>query len=133
MKALADELSPITADCREKGHPVDLFRVLETQYLRAAEVLSKERELSVPIPKLCTLVVASAFDAAIHDAYGKAFGVSCYETYGPSFMTRDLSHDLGPDVQGGVSRSVRPGHASCEHAGVPFRRRQRSARGIGRS
>ena len=32
-----------------------------------------------------------------------------------------------PRVQGGVSRSVRPGHASCEHAGVPFRRRQRSA------
>ena len=30
--------------------------------------------LPVPIPKLCTLVVASAFDAAIHDAYGKAFG-----------------------------------------------------------
>ncbi len=27
----------------------------------------------------------------IHDAYGKAFGVSCYETYGPRFMRRDLS------------------------------------------
>jgi L-alanine-DL-glutamate epimerase-like enolase superfamily enzyme len=100
MKALADELSPLIADCRETGHPVDLFRVLEAQYLRAAEAVSKERTLPVPIPKLCTLVVASAFDAAIHDAYGKAFGVSCYETYGPSFMTRDLSHDLGPDFKG---------------------------------
>ena len=30
--------------------------------------------LPTPIPKLCTLVVASAFDAALHDAYGKAFG-----------------------------------------------------------
>ena len=54
----------------------------------------------MPIPKLCTLVVASAFDAAIHDAYGKAFGVSSYETYGPSFMTHDLSHDLGPEFKG---------------------------------
>jgi L-alanine-DL-glutamate epimerase-like enolase superfamily enzyme len=47
------------------------------------------------MPKLAMLVVASAFDAAVHDAYGKAFGVSCYETYGPAFMRRDLSHDLG--------------------------------------
>jgi L-alanine-DL-glutamate epimerase-like enolase superfamily enzyme len=54
----------------------------------------------VPIPKLCTLVVASAFDAALHDAYGKAFGVSCYDTYGPQFMTRDLSYDLGPAFRG---------------------------------
>ncbi len=42
--------------------------------------MSRQRALPVPIPKLCTLVVASAFDAAIHDAYGKAFGVSCYGT-----------------------------------------------------
>jgi L-alanine-DL-glutamate epimerase-like enolase superfamily enzyme len=45
-------------------------------------------------------VVASAFDAAVHDAYGKAFGVSTYETYGPTFMRRDLSHDLGPAFTG---------------------------------
>ena len=30
--------------------------------------LSRARALPVPIPKLCTLVVASAFDAAVHDA-----------------------------------------------------------------
>lgn len=100
MKGLADELRPLTAACDEKGHPVDLFRALEPQYLRAADSVSRARELPVPIPKLCTLVVASAFDAAVHDAYGKAFGVSCYETYGQAFMSRDLSHDLGPAFKG---------------------------------
>ena len=60
-------------------------------------------QLPVPIPKLCTLVVASAFDAALHDAYGKAFGVSCYETYGAAFMRRDLSHDLGRPSRGSSS------------------------------
>jgi L-alanine-DL-glutamate epimerase-like enolase superfamily enzyme len=100
MRALADELHTLTARCDETGHPVDLFRVLEPEYLRAAETLSRTRALPVPIPKLCTLVVASAFDAALHDAYGKAFGLSCYKTYGRSFMTRDLSHDLGPDFKG---------------------------------
>ncbi len=100
MKALADALNPITADCDENGHPIDLFRVLEPQYLKAAAAVSQAQALPVAIPKLATLVVASAFDAAIHDAYGKRFGVSCYELYGPQFMRRDLSHDLGAAFKG---------------------------------
>jgi len=100
MKALADALQPLTASCDERGHPIDLFRVLEPEYLRAAAAVSAARSLPAPIPKLCTLVVASAFDAAIHDAYGKAFGVSCYETYGPSFIKHDLSEDLGAAFKG---------------------------------
>jgi L-alanine-DL-glutamate epimerase-like enolase superfamily enzyme len=100
MIALAGELRALTAACDERGHPIDLFRALEPACLRSAEALSRIRALPAPIPKLCTLVVASAFDAAIHDAYGKAFGVSCYETYGPSFMTHDLSQDLGPAFKG---------------------------------
>jgi L-alanine-DL-glutamate epimerase-like enolase superfamily enzyme len=100
MRALADRLREVTAACDEKGHPIDLFRVLEPEYLRAATAISRSRSLSTPIPKLCMLVVASAFDAAIHDAYGKAFGRSVYQTYGPEFMSRDLSADLGPSFKG---------------------------------
>ena len=100
MRALADAFRPVTAACGETGHPVDLFRALEPAYLREATTLSVSRGLSTPIPKLCTLVVASAFDAAIHDAYGKALGLSVYATYGSAFMTRDLSVDLGPAFRG---------------------------------
>ncbi len=100
MTALAAELRAQTAACDDSGHPIDLFRVLEPAYLRAAEAVSRARSLTTPIPKLCTLVVASAFDAAIHDAYGKAFGVSVYDTYGPRFMRADLSADLGPPFAG---------------------------------
>jgi len=100
MVALAGELRTLTAACDDDGHPIDLFRVLEPEYLRAAASLSGARDLPAPIPKLCTLVVASAFDAAVHDAYGKAFGRSCYETYGRAFMSRDLSHDLGAAFKG---------------------------------
>src|SRR5262249_32642177 len=53
-----------------------------------------------PIPKLCTLVTASAFDAAIHDAYGKVHKVSCFHTLGPEFMNYDLAHYLGPNYRG---------------------------------
>lgn len=100
MIALAGELRRLTADCDERGHPIDLARSLEPEYLRAAEAVARARALPSPIPKLCTLVVSSAFDAAIHDAYGKAFGRSCYETYGRSFLARDLSRDLGPGFTG---------------------------------
>jgi L-alanine-DL-glutamate epimerase-like enolase superfamily enzyme len=100
MMALAGELGAITASCDETGHPLDLARVLDPVYLRAADDVSRRRQLARPLPTLATLVVSSAFDAALHDAYGKAFGVSCYETYGPDFVRRDLSHDLGPAFAG---------------------------------
>jgi L-alanine-DL-glutamate epimerase-like enolase superfamily enzyme len=100
MMALAGELRAITASCDEAGHPVDLARVLDPAWSKAALEVSRARGLSTPVPALATLVVSSAFDAALHDAYGKAFGVSCYETYGPSFMSRDLSHDLGEEFRG---------------------------------
>jgi L-alanine-DL-glutamate epimerase-like enolase superfamily enzyme len=100
MRRLAERLSRITGACREAGHPIDLHRVLEPEYLKAAADLSKELGLPGPIPKLAVLVVASAFDAALHDAYGKAYGLSAYRTYGPDFMGRDLSADLGPEYRG---------------------------------
>ena len=100
MRALADDFRRITADCDDSGHPVDLARVLDPQYLRAAETGGTKLALPVPVPRLCTLVVSSPFDAALHDAYGKVFGVSAYETYSRRFMSRDLSADLGPEFRG---------------------------------
>ena len=38
--------------------------------------------------------------AAIHDAYGKAHGVNCFRTYGPEFMSHDLSYYLGAAYEG---------------------------------
>ena len=100
MKTLAADLRASTADCDDAGHPLDLFHALEPVYLDAAAQASRRLSLPTPIPKLCTLVVASPFDAAIHDAYGKAFGVSSYATYGPDFVRHDLARDLGPAFAG---------------------------------
>ncbi len=68
MKALAGRIRAITAGWREAGHPIDLNVALEPHYLRAAEDVSREMRLDQPIPKLCTLVAASAFDAAVHES-----------------------------------------------------------------
>jgi L-alanine-DL-glutamate epimerase-like enolase superfamily enzyme len=100
MRALAERIARITGDFREPGHPVDLNCALEPAYLKAADEISRERKLADPIPKLATLVIASAFDAAVHDAFGKVHDRNCYLTYGPDFMTHDLSRYLGPAFKG---------------------------------
>ena len=100
MTALADVGRRVTAACDEVGHPLDLWRALEPAFLRAAAQLSSDRDLPLPIPVLCTLVVASPFDAAIHDAYGKLFGLTSYATYSRDFVRHDLSRDLGPQFAG---------------------------------
>ncbi len=107
MKALAERFRDLTASHRESGHPIDVNRDLEPDYLKAAVDVSRELNLGEPIPKLCALVTASPFDAALHDAFGKAHGLNCYRTYGPEFMARDLGDYLGPEFRGEpVSRYV---------------------------
>lgn len=111
MRALADRIAPLLQSCPEYGHPIDLGVMMEAEYLKAAADLSKG--LSEPIPKLATLVVASPFDAAVHDAFGRAHGRSVYLTYGPEFCSYDLGHHLGRDFAGefasrDVSRAPRP-------------------------
>src|SRR5215475_1839696 len=73
MKDLAERISKITAGYKEYGHPIDINASLEPKYMKAAAEISKgpTPTLSSPIPKLCVLVTASPFDAAIHDAFGK--------------------------------------------------------------
>ena len=100
MKDLAGRINKLTGAYREFGHPVDINVALEPEYLKAAAEVSSQLKLDQPIPKLCTLVTASPFDAAVHDAYGKAHGVSSYRTYGREHMTHDLSRYLGPEFKG---------------------------------
>jgi L-alanine-DL-glutamate epimerase-like enolase superfamily enzyme len=98
MKTLASDLARITSQCRKIGHPLDLAHHLEPLYHQAAA--ERSQYLPEPIPPLCTLVVASPFDAALHDALGKAHGVSCWHTYGRDFVSHDLGHYLGPEFAG---------------------------------
>ena len=100
MKALAGRLAAITSAFTGAGHPVDISVALEPEYLKAAERVSRELKLAQRIPKLCALVTASPFDAAIHDAFGKLHGRNCYRTYGPDYMAYDLARYLTPEFKG---------------------------------
>jgi L-alanine-DL-glutamate epimerase-like enolase superfamily enzyme len=113
MKNLATRVRDLTGACTEVGHPIDLTHALEPAYHQAAGEVSREMRLAEAIPPLCTLVVASPFDAALHDAFGKAHGLNCYHTYGPDFLAHDLGHYLGQEFAGQtlephITREPRP-------------------------
>jgi L-alanine-DL-glutamate epimerase-like enolase superfamily enzyme len=96
MKMLVERIATLTRDCKEVGHPIDITWTLEHEYAKAAAQI----ELADKIPVLCTLVCASSFDAALHDAFGKVHDLNCYHTYGPDFMNHELGHYLGGDFKG---------------------------------
>jgi L-alanine-DL-glutamate epimerase-like enolase superfamily enzyme len=98
MRRLSARIAKLTGEYRTWGHPIDLNCALEPQYLAAAAEIS--RGLAQPIPKLCTLVTASPFDAAIHDAYGKLHEKNSYQTLGPEYLHHDLGYFLGPEFRG---------------------------------
>lgn len=99
MKGLAGRIEAIVAGCDETAHPIELARLLEPEYATAAAEESAARSLAEPIPPLAVLVVASPFDAALHDACGKALGRSSFLTLAPEAIGHDLSRYLGEDFR----------------------------------
>jgi L-alanine-DL-glutamate epimerase-like enolase superfamily enzyme len=111
MKDVVEKIATITRGCTETAHPIDLTWALEQEYIKAAADIilpspptplpqGERGESKEKIPILCTLVCASSFDAALHDAFGKVHGLNCYHTYGPDFMSHDVGHYLGEDFKG---------------------------------
>jgi L-alanine-DL-glutamate epimerase-like enolase superfamily enzyme len=52
------------------------------------------------MPELAWLVAASPFDAALHDAYGRAHEMNCFNMLSEEFMSYDLSEYLDEDFEG---------------------------------
>ncbi len=79
------------------GHPIEIGHAFQRNFLPKIlrDRVSKE-ELPEPVPWLAALVCTSAFDIALHDAYGQVNKVSTYKTYCPDFMNEDLSNFLEP-------------------------------------
>ncbi|MDE3196716.1 MAG: hypothetical protein KGN84_10250 [Acidobacteriota bacterium] len=100
MKALAEKIARITRDFSEYAHPLDMNFALEPEYLKAAGGVTRELRLTEPVPKLCTLVTASPFDAAIHDAFGKLHGRNSFAVCGRDFVRHDLAHFLNSEFRG---------------------------------
>jgi L-alanine-DL-glutamate epimerase-like enolase superfamily enzyme len=100
MKAIAESCRAVYAKTKTSGHPIEITWELEKELLSNAEAEGRKLNLDDPIPPLATLVCASPFDAALHDAYGKAHQLNCYHTYGREFLDNDLGRFLGSDFKG---------------------------------
>jgi L-alanine-DL-glutamate epimerase-like enolase superfamily enzyme len=101
MKAAADDFALIWLRDGATGpcHPIQLSYLIEPFLIGWSDRRNTAGD-TIHMPGLASLVVASAFDAALHDAYGKAFGLNCYHTYGPPFFDDDLGDYLGAEFKG---------------------------------
>ncbi len=115
---------PSTLSVAERAARMDSFSILLAQRLVASGLSGHPMEIGhdfihgplartlaeanaeaggPEMPYLGSLVAFSAFDIAVHDAFGNLLGVDVYSTYGPDFMSRDLSAYLEPEAGSGLS------------------------------
>ena len=80
------------------GHPLEVGHAFQADLLPGLvrKYNRMEREGLEPIPWLAALVCCSAFDLALHDAFGLLHGVPTYDTYSAAFLNADLSRFLSP-------------------------------------
>jgi L-alanine-DL-glutamate epimerase-like enolase superfamily enzyme len=95
----------LLTSAREPGHPVEVgHRFLEEALPEITDGFNfNTRRETEPLPHLGALVCASAFDLALHDAFGVLHGVPTYDTYSAQYMNCDLSHYLTPAPGADVS------------------------------
>jgi L-alanine-DL-glutamate epimerase-like enolase superfamily enzyme len=105
LKSFSRDLAAAWLQFPAHGHPLEagydfqeqvLSRMLDQFNAREAAQTSSASsegtpEQPEPMPWLAALVCNSAFDIALHDAFGKLTGLPVYETYGPQFVKRDLA------------------------------------------
>lgn len=104
MQEFSRMLSQGWAEYHVWGHAFEIgHQFLEFQLPRLWDQFNKGRAGKEPMPRLAALICCSAFDIALHDAYGKIHGRPVYETYTAEYMSLDLSHYLAPAAGSDVS------------------------------
>jgi hypothetical protein len=79
------------------GHPLEIGNAFQLDQLnQLTNEFNLEREPDAYLPHLAALVCCSAFDIALHDAYGMLHEVPVYDTYTSQYMNSDLSDFLLP-------------------------------------
>ncbi len=105
LKQFCIELTELWASVKTRGHPIELGHEFQETVLRGwlEGFNQRRRRGKEPMPWLAALVCCSAFDLALHDAYGNLHNLPTYETYNAQFMNRDLAHYLQPAPRSQIS------------------------------
>jgi L-alanine-DL-glutamate epimerase-like enolase superfamily enzyme len=82
-----------------QGHPIEVGHAFLESVLPGllGELSGRRGQQAERMPWLAALVCCSAFDIALHDAYGQLLVRDVYSTYNGEFMNSDLSAYLEPD------------------------------------
>jgi len=98
MQAFCGSLARAWSHFAGEGHPMEVgYHFIESALPGLLNDLNAQRGTGVePMPWLAALVCCSAFDLALHDAYGQLLGRPVYETYNAEFMNTDLAHFMEP-------------------------------------
>jgi L-alanine-DL-glutamate epimerase-like enolase superfamily enzyme len=97
MRRFCERLAALWPRHGDHGHPLELGHdFLEHVLPGGLAEHNQAGGLSEPMPRLASLICASAFDLAIHDAFGNLLGRPTYATYNSELMNRDLGHYLQP-------------------------------------
>ena len=86
------------------GHPVEVgYDFIEDQLPDLAREFNHSQPDGAALPWLAVLVCCSAFDLALHDAYGRLHQTTVYETLSVQWMSRFLSDFLQPAEDTNIS------------------------------
>jgi len=97
FKAFCLKLAEAWAAFDVGGHPIEIGHAfIEDRLAVLLEEFNEARGDSEPMPWLAALICCSAFDIALHDAYGVLHGLPVYQTYNADFMNADLAAYLTP-------------------------------------
>jgi L-alanine-DL-glutamate epimerase-like enolase superfamily enzyme len=113
MTTLCASLTRAWADADIWGHPVEIGYGFDNDVL--------PRLLPAGTPRLAALVCNSAFDLALHDAYGRLHGVDVYATYAAGWMDRDLAWYFADDPAAALFPGRFPDHFLVAPGEVPTR------------
>ena len=91
MLASARRMADALRNQRPSGHCMDIG-------LQLGDVVVADEVTSDRVPHLAALIIASAFDIAIHDAHGLAAGCDVYQLYRRSNLPGDLSRFYGDEA-----------------------------------
>jgi L-alanine-DL-glutamate epimerase-like enolase superfamily enzyme len=98
MIAFCGRLAEAWAEFDVGGHPLEVGAAFQTDVLgRLIDDFNRNRTAAEQLPYLAALVCSSAFDIALHDAYGNLHGAGVYDTYNRRYLRSDLATFLTAD------------------------------------
>ena len=96
LKSFSMLLAKAYADLDVLGHPIEVGHAFLSGVLPGLLEGFNAGRRGEAMPWLAALVCASAFDIALHDAYGVLHETPVYGIYGNEYMTADLAQFLTP-------------------------------------